>query len=179
MQDAKTLIIEDSGVGMTKDELKNNLGRIAESGTANFMEAIKNGETDVSLIGQFGVGFYSAFLVADKVTVYTRSCQTPDAPQYKWESQQSNSYSIKEDQTDQLDGSGTRIVLQLKEDSEEYLDDFKIKELSTRYSEFISFPIEVWAEKTSYDQVPDTSVEVAEGEEPKMKTVTRTAMQWE
>ncbi|CAM9368852.1 unnamed protein product [Ectocarpus sp. 6 AP-2014] len=178
-KDAKTLIIEDSGVGMTKDELKNNLGRIAESGTANFMEAIKSGETDVSLIGQFGVGFYSAFLVADKVTVYTRSCQTPDAPQYKWESKQSNSYSIKEDQTDQLEGSGTRIVLHLKEDSEEYLDDFKIKELSTRYSEFISFPIEVWAEKTSYDQVPDTSVEVAEGEEPKMKTVTRTAMQWE
>ncbi|CAM9895851.1 unnamed protein product [Scytosiphon promiscuus] len=178
-KDAKTLIIEDSGVGMTKDELKNNLGRIAESGTAKFMDAIKNGESDVSLIGQFGVGFYSGFLVADKVSVYTRSCQSPDAPQYKWESSQSNSYSIKEDNTEQLEGSGTRIVLHLKEDSEEYLDDFKIKELSTRYSEFISFPIEVWAEKTSYDQVPDTSVEVKEGEEPKMKTVTRTAMQWE
>ncbi|CAN0053427.1 unnamed protein product [Laminaria digitata] len=180
---------------MTKEELKNNLGRIAESGTAKFMDAIKqasqkrcelplyaiysDGESDVSLIGQFGVGFYSGFLVADKITVYTKSCQSADSPQYKWESQQSSAYTIKEDNTEPLESSGTRIVLHLKEDSEEYLDDFKIKELSTRYSEFISFPIEVWAEKTSYDQVPDTTAEVAEGEEPKMKTVTRTAMEWE
>ncbi|CAM9316030.1 unnamed protein product [Sphacelaria rigidula] len=178
-KDSNSLIIEDSGVGMTKEELKNNLGRIAESGTAKFMDAIKQGDADVSLIGQFGVGFYSGFLVADKVTVYTKSCQSPDATQYRWQSGESNSYTIAEDDSDPIEGSGTRIVLHLKEDSEEYLDDFKIKELCTRYSEFISFPIEVWAEKTTYDQVPDPDAEVEEGGEPKMKTVTRTAMQWE
>ncbi|CAM9196802.1 unnamed protein product [Choristocarpus tenellus] len=178
-KDQKTLIIEDTGVGMTKDELMNNLGKIAESGTAKFMDAMKGGESDMSLIGQFGVGFYSSFLVADKVTVFTRSCKSPDSPQYRWESGAGNSYTIAKDETEPLESSGTRLVLHLKEDAEEYLDDFKIKELTTRYSEFISFPIEVWSEKTNYDQVPDTSQEVAEGEEPKTKTVTRTSMEWE
>ncbi|CAM9581908.1 unnamed protein product [Discosporangium mesarthrocarpum] len=178
-KDSKTITVEDSGVGMTKDELKNNLGRIAESGTAKFMEALGKGDADVSLIGQFGVGFYSAFLVADKVTVYSRSSKTPDATQYRWESSSDNTYTIAEDNTEPIEGSGTRLVLHLKEDSEEYLDDFKMKELTTRYSEFISFPIEVWSEHTNYDQVPDPTQEVAEGEEPKMKTVTRTEMRWE
>lgn len=171
-----TVTIEDSGVGMTKDEIINNLGKIAQSGTRAFAQALGEGKADVNLIGQFGVGFYSAYLVADKVTVVTKSMQD-NTKAYRWESEADASYSISAASPDEIEGtSGTKLILQMKEDSSAYLEASKIEELLARYSEFIEFPISVWKEKTEYKQVPDEEAnkDLAEGEEPKMKTVPET-----
>jgi heat shock protein beta len=176
-KEGNTLTIEDNGVGMTRKELQNNLGRIAQSGTKKFTEALGSGANDATnLIGQFGVGFYSAFLVADKVTVITKA---EGEPQLRWESESANKYSISEDDSEPMEASGTRLVLSLKEDADKYLDDYTLRDMLKRYSEFISFPIELWAEKTEYDTIPDPDAEVKEGEEPPTKTVPRTANVWE
>jgi molecular chaperone HtpG len=179
--DDNTLVIEDSGVGMTKDELINNLGKIAQSGTRAFVQALGEGTADVNLIGQFGVGFYSAYLVADKVTVITKSMQDPTKA-YQWESEADSSYSIQEASSDEIEGSsGTKLILHLKEDASTYLEATKIEELLQRYSEFIEFPIAVWKEKTEYKQVEDEEAnkDLKEGEEPKMKTVPETTEGYE
>lgn len=179
--DNNILIIEDSGVGMTKDELVNNLGRIAQSGTKAFLDALGKGTADVNLIGQFGVGFYSAYLVADKVEVVTKSMQ-PNSPQLKWTSNAGSSFTISEDDSgDEIEGSGTRLILHLKEDASDYLESAKINELLQRYSEFIEFPINIWKETTEYKQVPDEEAnkDLKEGEEPKMKTVPETVEGYE
>jgi len=175
-KEKNTLTIEDNGVGMTKNELQNNLGRIAQSGTKMFTEALGNGADATNLIGQFGVGFYSAFLVADKVTVVSKA---QGEPQLRWESEAANKYSISADDSEPIEDSGTRLVLSLKEDADKFLDDFTIRDMLKRYSEFISFPIELWTEKTEYDKVPDPDAEVKEGEEPPTKTVPRTSNVWE
>ena len=175
-RDNNTIEILDSGVGMTKDELQNNLGKIAQSGTRAFVQALGEGKADMNLIGQFGVGFYSAYLVADKVTVYTKSMQD-GSKVYKWESEADSSYTIEEASADEIAGpSGTKLVLTMKDDAAEYLDSSKIETLLRRYSEFIEFPISVWKETTEYKQVPDEEAnkDLAEGEEPKMKTVPET-----
>jgi len=173
--DDNTVIIEDSGVGMTREELINNLGKIAQSGTKAFAEALGDGTADVNLIGQFGVGFYSAYLVADKVEVVTKSMQE-GSKQYRWTSTADSSYTIEEDDSEPMEGSGTRLILHLKDEAAEYLESSKIEELLQRYSEFIEFPISVWKETTEYKQVPDDEAnkDLAEGEEPKMKTVPET-----
>mmetsp|Transcript_27938 Transcript_27938/g.67981 ORF Transcript_27938/g.67981 Transcript_27938/m.67981 type:complete len:740 (+) Transcript_27938:76-2295(+) len=176
-----TLIIEDSGVGMTKDELKNNLGKIAQSGTRAFLDALGDGTADVNLIGQFGVGFYSAYLVADKVTVVTKSMQDASKA-YQWESEADSSYKISSASPDEIDGtSGTKLILKLKDESSAYMEATKIEELLQRYSEFIEFPISVWKENTEYKQVPDEEAneDLPEGEEPKMKTVPETTEGYE
>mmetsp|Transcript_45741 Transcript_45741/g.50985 ORF Transcript_45741/g.50985 Transcript_45741/m.50985 type:complete len:820 (+) Transcript_45741:115-2574(+) len=178
--DANTVTIEDSGVGMTKDEIINNLGKIAQSGTRAFNKALGEG-ADVNLIGQFGVGFYSAYLVADRVTVVTKSMQD-NSKAYKWESEADSSYSITESSPEDIDGSsGTKLILHLKEDASTYLEASKIEELLQRYSEFIEFPMTIWKEKTDYKQVPDEEAnkDLAEGEEPKMKTVPETTEGYE
>ena len=174
-KEAMTITIEDSGVGMTKSELQNNLGRIAQSGTKKFLEALGEGSADVNLIGQFGVGFYSAYLVADRVEVITKSMQ-PNSQQWKWTSDASSSYTISDDTSGVPieGGSGTRLILHLKDDALQYLEPSKLEELLQHYSEFIEFPISIWKEKTEYKQVPDEDAEVEEGEEPKMKTVPET-----
>jgi len=177
--DNKKLIIEDSGVGMTKDELVNNLGRIAQSGTAKFVEALGKGEADVNLIGQFGVGFYSGFLVSDKMSVVTKAFQG-DGKQYRWTSGSGDKFTVAEDDSEPIVGSGTRVILDIKDDAQEYLDEVKLRSLLKKYSEFVSFPINLWAEKTSYKQVEDEEAEPpAEGEKPKMKTVSETTSDWE
>jgi heat shock protein beta len=158
-KEAKTIVIEDTGVGMTKEELLSSLGTIARSGTAKFMEAMKE-QGDANLIGQFGVGFYSAFLVADRVTVQTKS--NGDSKQYCWESNAgSHSYTIKEEESADIK-RGTRITLHLKEDATEIADAAKLSSLIKQYSEFISFPIKLWSTK-------ETPVEVVDEEATKKK----------
>merc|ERR1719486_1260481 len=163
-----TLSITDRGIGMTKQDLINNLGTIAKSGTSSFLEKLKEGG-DVNLIGQFGVGFYSVYLVADKVTVRTKH---NDDVQYIWESTADSPFTIKEDPEGNTLGRGSAITLHLKDDCKEFTEGDKIKELVKKYSEFISFPIYLKETKTVEKEVPveeeeKKDEEKKEGEEKK------------
>merc|ERR1711985_136595 len=161
----------DTGIGMTKADLINNLGTVAKSGTTNFLEAMAEG-ADANLIGQFGVGFYSAFLVADKVSV-TSKCND-DPVQHVWESTADASFTVVDDPRGNTLGRGTRVTLHLKEDAHDYLSEDKLKETSKKYSQFIQFPIyvkvkkEVEAEAEEDDDDDDEEkddVETSEDEE--------------
>ena len=137
-KDAGTLTISDTGIGMSRDELETNLGTIAHSGSQEFLKRLEEAQKDVSLIGQFGVGFYSAYLVADRVAVVTRPLGSDTA--FRWESDGAESFSI-EDAT--RDGHGTDVVLHLKDDAKEYLDTYRLRELIKRYSDYVGHPIEL------------------------------------
>merc|ERR1712038_1236805 len=142
--DAKTISIVDTGIGMSKADLINNLGTVAKSGTTNFLEAMSEG-ADANLIGQFGVGFYSAFLVADKVSV-TSKCND-DPVQHVWESSADASFTVVDDPRGNTLGRGTRVTLHLKEDAHDYLSEDKLKDTTKKYSQFIQFPIYVKVKK--------------------------------
>merc|ERR1712085_152429 len=187
--EAKTITIIDTGVGMSKADLINNLGTVAKSGTTNFLEAMADG-ADTNLIGQFGVGFYSAFLVADKVSV-TSKCND-DPVQHVWESSADASFTVSDDPRGNTLGRGTRVTLQLKEDAHDYLSEDKLKEMSKKYSQFIQFPIyvkvkkevEADAEEDDDDEEKTDDVETKdddekEEEEKKDAPKKKTVFEWE
>lgn len=206
-KEEKTLTIRDRGIGMTKQDLITNLGTVAKSGTSQFVEALSQG-ADLSLIGQFGVGFYSVYLVADKVQVASKH---NDDAQHVWTSTADGSFSVAEDPRGDTLGRGTEITLFLKEDAGEFAEQEKLKELIRRYSEFITFPIylqtshtetvEVPVEDEPEDEVVDDDEDAADDEDeeeldeddeeldaeeddeeddaPKTKTESRTVWEWE
>ena len=162
-KEARTLTITDTGIGMTKEDLENNLGTIAKSGSLAFKNEseVKEG---VDIIGQFGVGFYSAFMVADVLTVKSRVLNSQEA--YRWESKGTDGYIIE---PCEKDSEGTEIILKIKENTEdekydEYLDEYKLKELIKKYSDFIKYPIKMLEKKSK----------LKEGSETELKTTLRT-----
>merc|ERR1711896_64525 len=190
--DAKTISIVDTGIGMSKADLINNLGTVAKSGTTNFLEAMADG-ADANLIGQFGVGFYSAFLVADKVAV-TSKCND-DPTQHVWESSADASFTVVADPRGNTLGRGSRVTLHLKEDAHEYLAEDKLKDTAKKYSQFIQFPIYVKVKKEvdvdadededddkedeEKDDVETKDDEEKEEEEEEKAPTKKTVYEWE
>uniref|UniRef100_A0A0X3PMK1 Endoplasmin n=2 Tax=Schistocephalus solidus TaxID=70667 RepID=A0A0X3PMK1_SCHSO len=183
----KTISIRDTGIGMTREDLKNNLGTIAKSGTADFMKQMENVDNQTSLtdlIGQFGVGFYSAFIVADRVTVVSKSSGDK---QHIWESD-STSFQIVEDPRGDTLVRGTEIILHIKEEAREYLQISNLKEVVNKYSQFVTFPIYLWDSRTEQvteepEEVKpaDTSDDVTVEEDTKekeKKKVEKTVWDW-
>lgn len=162
-KEARTLHIRDTGVGMTKEHLKKHLGVVANSGTTQFVEAAKQGTDALSLIGQFGVGFYSVYLVADRVTVVSKN---NDDSQHIWISEADQTFTIAEDPRGNTLGRGTEVILHLKEDATEYLDQESLQRIADKYSQFINFPIYLQKTKTVSKEVPIDAEEPRTSDDP-------------
>ncbi|KAK8551772.1 hypothetical protein V6N13_120207 [Hibiscus sabdariffa] len=160
-KEKKILSLRDRGIGMTKEDLVKNLGTIAKSGTSAFVEKMQS-SGDLNLIGQFGVGFYSVYLVADYVEVISKH---NDDKQYVWESKADGAFAISEDTWNEPLGRGTEIRLHLRDEAQEYLEESKLKELVKKYSEFINFPIYIWATKEVDVEVPADEDDSSDEEE--------------
>ena len=162
--EAKTLRIEDNGIGMTRDELETNIGTIARSGTRQFMEELKKGKDNPELIGQFGVGFYSAFMAADKVTLKTRPASGDES--WTWKSSGDGSYEISDGGRDKR---GTEITLHLNEESRDYIVEYRLRQIIKKYSDFVEYPVVM---DVTRDETPlDDEGKPKEGAEKKV-TIT-------
>ena len=172
--DSKTLTIKDNGVGMSKDELVNVLGKIANSGTKAFIEQLKKSDNnDSSLIGQFGVGFYSSYLVADRVDVKTKHCDEGIA--FQWSSDGKQGFSIDVVSGDEM-SHGTEITLHLKEEASEFLEEERIKDLVKKHSQFVNYPIKLFVTKEEEQEVDDDVEEAAaDSEEVEKETESAAA----
>ncbi|WP_220718094.1 molecular chaperone HtpG [Agarivorans litoreus] len=152
-QEAKTITLSDNGIGMTRDEVVEHLGTIAKSGTKEFFGQLSGDSAkDSQLIGQFGVGFYSAFIVADKVTVETRAAGAEASQGVRWESAGEGDYTVADITKE---GRGTDIILHLREDEHEFLDSWKVRSIITKYSDHISIPVQMWKDETPESEGPD------------------------
>src|SRR3954466_9832313 len=144
-KDARTLTVRDNGIGMTREEVIENIGTIARSGTRRFLESLSgDARKDTQLIGQFGVGFYSAFIVADRVTLTTRKAGAPADSGVRWESAGTGEYTLE---TIDASARGTTVTLHLKEDENEFVDAWKLRDLIARYSDHVAFPIRLPKQK--------------------------------
>jgi heat shock protein beta len=199
-KEKRTVTIRDTGVGMTKEELTKNLGVVAKSGTTEFVEAALSDQDALSLIGQFGVGFYSVYLVADRVTVASKH---NDGDQYVWQSNADRTFTVAKDPRGNTLGRGTSVTLHLKDDSSEFLNQGELRTILERYSQFLNYPIYLETTKTVSEEVPVEEDEDEEEEEivvnmdgdedllveeededeadapPKTKTVRKEITEWE
>lgn len=175
-REARTLTVRDNGIGMSREEALENLGTIARSGTRRFLESLSgDARKDAHLIGQFGVGFYSAFIVADSVEVRTRRADLPSAEGVRWKSAGTGEFEIE---TIELPRRGTEVVLTLKADESEFLDDWQLRQLVRRYSDHIAFPIRL--RKPHMPAADDEAGEQAQesADEPQWETVNHASALW-
>ncbi|TDF39604.1 molecular chaperone HtpG [Alteromonadaceae bacterium M269] len=173
-KDAGTLTISDNGIGMNRDQVIENLGTIAKSGTSEFFEKLSGDEAkDSQLIGQFGVGFYSAFIVADKVTVRSRAAGDDASNGVQWESHGEGEFDVEQIEKAER---GTDIILHLREDESEFLNDWQLKTVVSKYSDHISIPVEMWTAPT--EETEDADGNKVAGEPGKWESVNKATALW-
>ncbi len=179
-QAAKTITIKDNGIGMTQEEVIANIGTIAKSGTKSFLEQLTGDQKkDANLIGQFGVGFYSSFIVANKVELVTLKAGETTNHATKWESDGSGEFTI--DATDKIDGQGTTVVLHLKDDCSDFAEDWKIRNIIHKYSDHINYPIKMWVERSESQENPEEETDSKEktvNTIPVLETVNKASALW-
>lgn len=169
-EDEKTVTIRDNGIGMSREEVINNIGTIAKSGTKEFLQQLTGDQSkDSRLIGQFGVGFYSSFIVADKVTLITRRADSSKEQAIRWESEGTGSYSLEEVEYEKR---GTEVILQLKKDEEDLLNSWRLRSIITKYSDHVPLPIEMYTEKDKADGEDESDVKL------EWETVNKASALW-
>lgn len=174
--DAHTVTITDNGIGMNRDEVISNIGTIAKSGTKQFLEALTGDQQeDARLIGQFGVGFYSAFVVADRVVLETRKAGDDKSAGVRWESEAAGSYNLN---AIEREGKGTSVTLFLREDSHEYADNWRLRSIIKKYSDHITFPIKMYEVIHDTPASEDGDEEPAEKKEPQLEKVNDASALW-